>query len=68
MPETPVWRLCGDSEETLDKEEEEEKEGRKCQFIEERRLRSPIFERKVDGSTSSFALRDGVGRTRSMGA
>jgi hypothetical protein len=66
MPETPVWRLGGDSEETINKDEEE-KEGRKIQFLDEREVRSPRLERDVDSSTTSFALRDGVGRTRSMG-
>ena len=66
MPETPVWRLGGDSEETFDKEEEE-KEGRKIQFLDEREVRSPRSERNVDGSSTSFALRDGVSRARSMG-
>ena len=66
MPETPVWRLGGDSEETIDKEEEE-KEGRRIQFLDEREVRSPRSEHDVDGSTTSFALHDGVGRTRSMG-
>lgn len=65
MPETPVWRLGGDSEDTLDKEEEE-KEGRRIQFLDERRVRSPISERGVESFTHSIALRDGVGRTRSM--
>lgn len=66
MPETPVWRLGGDSEDTLDKEEEE-KEGRRIQFLDERRVRSPRSERGVESFTHSIALRDGVGRTRSMG-
>ena len=35
MPETPVCRLGGDSEETLDKKEEE-KEGRRIKFLDER--------------------------------
>ena len=66
MPETPVWRLGGDSEETLDKGEEE-KEGRRIQFLDERELRSPRSERDVESVTPSIALRDGVSRTRSMG-
>ena len=68
MPETPVWRLGGDSEETLDKEEEEEKEGRRIQFLDEREVRSPRSERDAESSMPSIALRDGVSRTRSMGA
>lgn len=64
MPETPVWRLGVDSEETLDKDEEE-KEGRRIQFLDEREVRSPRSERDVD--SISFALRDGVSRARSMG-
>ncbi|OAG09495.1 uncharacterized protein CC84DRAFT_1137206 [Paraphaeosphaeria sporulosa] len=34
MPQTPVWRLTGDSEDTL--KEEEEKEGPRIQFLDER--------------------------------
>ena len=66
MPETPVWRLGGDSEDTLDKSEEE-KEGRRIQFSDEREMRSPRTESNMEGSTSSFVLRDGINRTRSMG-
>lgn len=39
MPETPTWRLTGDSEDTL--KDEEEKEGPRIQFADERELRSP---------------------------
>lgn len=39
MPDTPVWRLTGDSEETL--KDEEEKGGPRIQFLDERELRSP---------------------------
>jgi hypothetical protein len=66
MPETPVWRLGGDSEETLDKEEEE-KEGRRIQFLDEREVRSPRSERDVESFAYPIALRDGVSRARSMG-
>jgi hypothetical protein len=66
MPETPVWRLGGDSEETLDKEEEE-KEGRRIQFLDEREVRSPRSECDVESFTHSIALRDGISRARSMG-
>lgn len=39
MPDTPVWRLTGGSEDTL--KDEEEKEAPKIQFLDERELRSP---------------------------
>lgn len=39
MPETPVWRLTGDSEDTL--KDDEVKEGPRIQFLDERELRSP---------------------------
>ena len=64
MPETPVWRLGADSEETPDKEEEE-KEGRRIQFLDEREVRSPRFD--AESFTPTIALRDGISRTRSMG-
>lgn len=39
MPETPTWRLTGDSDDTL--KDDEEKEGPRIQFLDERELRSP---------------------------
>ncbi|KAF1929467.1 Na(+)/H(+) antiporter 1 [Didymella exigua CBS 183.55] len=39
MPETPVWRLTADSDDTL--KDEEEKDGPRIQFLDERELRSP---------------------------
>lgn len=70
MPDTPpVWKLTGDAsseEDTLkdEQEREQEKEGPRIQFIDEREPRSP----QRDGPTSSsFILRDGIHRTRSTG-
>jgi hypothetical protein len=65
MSDTPVWRLGGDSEDSLDKEEEE-KEGRRIQFLDGRELRSPRPESDMEGPGACIVLRDGVHRTRSM--
>lgn len=45
MPDTPVWRLTGDSGDTL--KDEVEKEGPRIEFPNERELRSPRFENDV---------------------
>lgn len=75
MPETPVWKLGDDKEDSNGRDEdevigkekdEEEKEGLRIQFADEGIVRSPRSG-DLGSPITSFALRDGVYRTRSLG-